>query len=249
MKSHQLMWVAVFLIAGLLGIFMFPQTISRRSSLRELFRQPQIALEYKQPLWSVAFNNVFPKPQATFVLHNREPKDGKIIPEGVLIAEIAEDQGTGTLPAEEEYHFYDVRLFRALRPGKSLQFTFYPPVDRYKPARYRLRITPFLYLADPSPVHKIYESMQANDKQSPGIMSAWKRIYFIGESGRAWKKKLPVLGTLTIESEAGELIEWRDFYTVFAITGITACGALLLVWKCYSGIQRRRKEKIVEVVE
>ena len=245
MKLHQpIMWIAAFLVTGLLSIFMFPQTISRRSSLRELFRQPRIALEYKQPWWSVVFNNVFPKPQATFVLHNHEPRDGKTIPEGVLVAEIAEDRGTGVLPSEEEYHFYDVRLFRALRPGKSLQFAFYPPVDRYKPARYRLRITPFLYLADPSPVHEIYEGMQANDKQSPGSMSAWKWSYFIGESGRAWKKKLPVLGTLTIESESGELIEWRDVYTVFAITGITVCGALWLAWKCCSGVLRRRRERL-----
>src|SRR3989338_1368025 len=106
MKSNRLKWVVILLIACAFLIAIFPQSISRWSSLRESFRSVEIAFKYKLPIWNLLSNNAFPKPRIVFILRNREQKDGKIIPQGLLIAEIAEDRGIGILPKENEYRFH-----------------------------------------------------------------------------------------------------------------------------------------------
>lgn len=192
---------------------------------------PLPELSFNKSFWSLFFNEVFPKARFEFIIKNRSKMN---ISEGILILEIAEDEGLAIEPKREEFKFLSYKLFETIKPDRSLKLVFSLP-DDYKPGRFRIKPTLFIYPQGKSPIKPIYEKMKS---LGGDIFKAWENIYF-----SEWDKNLgTVLGTLRREG-GSYLVVVRGFYDVLGITGISL---LAIIVFCFKGIKKlvKRSDKI-----
>ena len=229
-SSRSIFRILFIVIVAALGLLTWPSLISRITSLRELTRSSRISLQYRLPWYSIGFNNVFPRPRATYTLISQEPKDGRNIPEGTLFIEIAGRPNDGTMPSDDKYHLLSLHPFTNLKPGQRWTIDISIPADQYPAGAYWLKPTLRLYSHHPSTLLEAYEKIRQRKKSTPGILDTWIRINVIGESGEKWKEER-VLGSMTALYGPG-LIEWYGFLPVSGLS-------LVAVYSLFMGFGKK----------
>jgi hypothetical protein len=206
-------------VIGISIVFLIILEISFAQDVN-VFKNYKVNLSFKKPFWYIFFNDFWPKPQFTFVIENKGTKDDRIIEEGILVVEIAEDKGIGVLPTDEEFNFLGYALFGEIKQGQSKKLHFRLS-EEFKPGRFRVKPTLFLYPKGKSPIHETYRKMR---KYSEDIFRAWEWVFF---KNKEWKKKLAVLGVHQIEN-GNYFIILRGASEVYGgITGISLLGIVL----------------------
>lgn len=182
--------IVLRLFVLILMLLIYPAFVASEIE-KHLPKFPKVELSFKKPFWAPLFNSMWPRPEFAFIIKNVSIKDDKIVDEGVLILEIAEDKGLGQEPSKDDFTFFTYRMFDGVSIGKQIKLVFNFS-EKYKPGRFRIKPTLFIFPKDSSPIKTAYKKMEQHGAE---VLGAWESVYF-----QDWYNNLTqVLGTKIIE--------------------------------------------------
>ncbi len=185
-------------------------------------------LSFHRPIWYILFNDIWPKARFTFIIKNIVPKEDLDAGEGILVLEIAEakDEGSGYEPGREKFTLLSYKMFDTIKKGTQLEFVF-TLTEKYKPGKFRIKPTLFIYPTGESPIHSLYKKMEGDEDDA---FKAWESLYF-----SEWDKNLfkDVSRVIRIEGKS-ELIIIRDFN----VLGLSLIGVIVLICAIFKRVKK-----------